>query len=92
MLSLCSASDVTSVVQLTSRSFYIEYHMGVCWARQSLTESTPLLKAMNGWLKKKPTMLNILPKVVSCVDYDPYHLLLSVSSVRVNYPTYQICS
>ena len=56
--------------------------MGVCWARRSLTELTPHFKTMDGWrLLKKPTKLNIFPKLVSCADYDPQCLLLlSVSA------------
>lgn len=58
LINMCSSSGVSYLLHPNSRSFWIEFRMGVNWARRCLSESIPRFNTMDEWLERKSTKID----------------------------------
>ncbi|KAJ3497670.1 hypothetical protein NLJ89_g10318 [Agrocybe chaxingu] len=58
-----SVSTATGVGRIISRSFYIEYRMGVGYARQSASEAIPKFNSLTEWEEHKSTKFDVCARM-----------------------------
>lgn len=61
---LYSVSTSNGVLQIVSRSFYIEHRMAVNYARLNLSEKPPVFKTLAEWETKKSTKIDTCARII----------------------------